>query len=255
MLFTSCEKKDDSIIDPNLTFPNIISYYINPDNLNSDTVYCIAGATVQSEEAVSNVSVKFYSLNNTLLFTTILSDNGVYPDSIAGDGRYTGIMNYVFQCREVGNHVVEFIATNRSGLNSPPILTNVTVIRNPNNLPVVSNLIVVPESTRVNQDVFLIFMVTATDTDGQCDIEKVFYTGFQPNGNPLTLRKLYDDGSCCLIDGTNATSGDTTANDTKFTRKLFGAPNQTGYYRYFIRAVDRSGDTSNVLSDSIFVYP
>lgn len=251
----SCEKDDTSVIDPILHFPSITYHYITPTSFNSDTVNSIAGATVESEDPVSSVTVKFYDLGNNVLVTADLRDNGIYPDTTAGDGKYTGIVNYVFSCRQVGTHNAEFLAANESGLTSAPIFESIFVSRIPNTPPVISGIVVTPDSATVNVPIFLIFMVTATDLNGACDIAKVFYTGFAPDNTALTPRDLFDDGSCCIIPPFSSTSGDTTANDNKFTRKLFGPPNQVGYYRYFIRAVDRSGDTSNVLSDSIYVHP
>jgi hypothetical protein len=251
----SCEKDSSDIVDPILHFPLIRSNYYTPQIFNSDTVGIIAGATVESEDPVEKVEVKFFDLGNNVLVTTQLLDNGVYPDTTAGDGKYTGIVNYVFDCRQVGAHQIEFLATNVSGLTSNPIQNTVSIIRSPNQPPVVSGIIITPDSVQVNVDAFFIFMITATDPNGMCDIAKVFYTGFRPSGVPLTSSlELFDDGGCCLLPPFNSTSGDTTANDSKFTRKFFGSTTETGYYRYFIRAVDRSGDTSNILTDSIYVY-
>ena len=255
IIFASCEKDDQSVIDPVLSFPSILSYYITPTTLNSDTVNCIAGVTVQSDEPLSSVTAKLYGFGDSVLVVADLKDNGVYPDTTAGDNKYTGVVYYNFFCRQVGIHKVEFIATNNSGLNSPVITDQIQITRIPNLPPVVSGIVITPDSTQQGQDAFFIFMIKATDPDGQCDIARVFYNGFRPNGVPLTNSlELYDDGSCCFIGNTGVTSGDTTANDTKFTRKTFGAPSETGYYKYFIKAVDRTGDTSNVLSDSIYVY-
>lgn len=255
IVIASCEKDDSSVIDPILTFPSITSNYITPTVLNSDTVNCIAGATVQSEEPLASVTVKFYDLGNNVDIQVDLKDDGVYPDTTAGDNKYTGIVFYNYFCRQVGSHKVEFLATNVSGLSSAPIQENVNVIRIPNQPPVVSGIFITPDSTQANVNAFFGFLINATDPNGACDIAKVFYIGFRPNGIQLnTSLELFDDGSCCIIPGSGVTSGDTTANDNKFTRLTAGAPPETGYYRYYIRAVDRSGDTSNVLADSIYVY-
>ncbi len=251
----SCEKDSIDIIDPILHFPSITSKYYTPQIINSDTVGIIAGATVVSEDPVEKVEFKFYDLGNNVLTVARLKDDGVYPDTTAGDEKYTGILNYVFDCRQVGAHKVEFLATNVSGLTSNPTQDNVNIIRFPNALPIASGIIISPDSIQVNNTSFFIFMITAIDPNGSCDIAKVFYTGFRPNGVPLTTSlELYDDGGCCILPPFNATSGDTTANDSKFTRKFFGSTTETGYYRYFLRAVDRSDDTSNILTDSIYVY-
>lgn len=251
----SCEKESNDVIDPILHFPSITSKYYTPQQFNSDTLNIICGATVESVDQIEKVEVTFYDLRNNILVVAALQDNGVYPDTAAGDGKFTGIMNYVFTCREVGAHNIQFLATTTSGLTSNPTQDIVDVIRIPNQPPTVSGIIITPDSIQVNTDAFFIFMITATDPNGPCDIAKVFYTGFRPSGVPLTSSlELYDDGGCCLLPPFNSTSGDTTANDSKFTRKFFGSTSETGYYRYFIRAVDRSGDTSNVLTDSIYVY-
>ncbi|MCX7878888.1 MAG: hypothetical protein N2510_09675, partial [Ignavibacteria bacterium] len=109
----SCEKEDNTVVDPTLSFPFILSGYITPLILNSDTVNCYAGATVQSDEPVASVIVRFYDLRDNILATAELKDNGVFPDTIAGDGKYTGVVYYVFLCREVGRHRVEFLAVNQ----------------------------------------------------------------------------------------------------------------------------------------------
>lgn len=251
----SCEKNSNEVIDPVLHFPIVTNTYYTPQQFNSDSVLIYCGATVQSEDAVQKVEFKFYDLGNNVLAVAELFDNGIFPDTSAGDGKYNGVMNYVFPCRQVGFHKVEFLATNVSGLTSNPIQNTANIIRVPNLPPVVSDLVIVPDSIQVNNPSFFIFMISAVDPNGPCDISKVFYTGFRPNGVPLTSSlELFDDGSCCPVGNTSSTSGDTAAGDNKFTRKTFGAPSETGYYRYYIRAVDRTGDTSNVLADSIYVY-
>lgn len=251
----SCEKDDNSIIDPVLHFPLITSSFYTPQVLNSDTIGIVAGATVESIDPVEKVEVKLYDYTTNVLVTALLKDDGVFPDTSAGDGKYTGIVSYVFDCRQVGAHKIEFLATSTAGLTSNPIQNTVNIIRAPNQPPVVSGIVISPDSIQVNTPAFFVFMISATDPNGACDIAKVFYTGFRPSGVPLSSSlELFDDGSCCPVGGTSAVSGDTTANDSKFTRQTFGPPNETGYYRYFIRAVDRSGDTSNILTDSIYVY-
>lgn len=251
----SCEKEDGSVIDPILNFPSITSKYYTPQQFNNDTISIICGATVVSIDPIDKVEVTFIGNGNNILASVILLDNGVFPDSTAGDGKYTGILNYVFTCRQVGNHNIQFLATTTSGLTSSPTQDIVSVIRNPNLPPVASGIIITPDSVQVSTDAFFIFMITAADPNGPCDIAKVFYTGFRPSGVPLSSSlELFDDGGCCPLPPFNSNSGDTTAGDGKFTRKFFGSASETGYYRYYIRAVDRSGDTSNVLTDSIYVY-
>lgn len=254
IFISSCEKDDDSVIDPILHFPNLLSTSFSPVLFDSDTVNAIATAVVTSEEPIRRVTVTVHDpLSSTEVFE--LKDDGVAPDTTANDGTYNGRIFFVRTCRLVGNYRAEFIAENESGLFSGSDNKNFVVENTNNSPPSVSGIVITPDSTQSGVNAFFIFMITATDPDGQCDIQRVFYTGLRPNNTQLTPLDLFDDGSCCIIPPFNTTSGDTTANDTKFTRRTSGAPPDTGYYRYYIRAVDRSGDTSNVLADSIYVYP
>jgi hypothetical protein len=255
ILISSCEKDDDSVIDPILHFPNLLSTAFSPAIFDSDTVNAIATAVVTSEEPIKRVIVTVFDpINASEIFE--LRDDGAAPDTTANDGTYNGRVFFVRSCRLVGDdYRAEFIAENQSGLFSATDTKTFSVINSNNVPPVTSNIIIVPDSVQVNDTTFFIFMITATDPNGQCDVRDVFYTGFRPDNSQLSPLSLFDDGSCCVIPPFNTTSGDTTANDTKFTRRTFGTPLQTGYYRYYIRAVDRSDDTSNVLADSIYVYP
>ena len=253
-LIASCEKNDTSVIDPTLTFPKIQGTLISPSVYDTSVVNGIAWAVVTSEEPVTSVTVTVKNPSNTEIGIFTLKDDGTAPDTTAGDGRYAGYITFSMTCRIVGQYKGEFLAKNVSGLNSNVISENFSVINSHNQPPVISYLVIVPDSIQVNNQAFFIFMVTAIDPDGSCDINQVYYDGFDPLGGSLTRRKLFDDGSCCPVENTGVTSGDTTANDSKYTRKLFGAPDKVGYYKYFIKAVDNSDSSSNILSDSIYVY-
>ena len=242
----SCEKDDSNIIDPVLYFPVIDTAGVTPDLLDTSFISVTLKAKVTSTDPIASVIAKIVSPQDSSIAEVNLVFDGTY---------YSAIYTKQLDCFLIGNYKVEFLATTSKGLNSNLVTSNFGVI-NPNNIPpVVSNIVVTPDSTQSGVDAFLIFMISATDFNGNCDIMKVLYTGTTPNGTNLTPRNLFDDGSCCPIEGTGVPSGDTTAYDNKYTRKLFGGPPQIGYYKYYIKAVDRTGDTSNVLSDSIYVYP
>lgn len=255
ILIVSCEKDDPSVIDPILSFPQLLSTSLTPIQFDSDTVDAIATAEVSSQEPVKKVTATvLMPTDERMVFE--LKDDGVSPDPTANDGFYTGNIFFVKTCRLVGDYSVEFIAENQSGLFSSTDTRYFSVSNTGNLPPVVSNIVITPDSNQSGQKTFFIFMITAVDPNGPCDISKVFYIGFRPNGVPLTTQlELLDDGSCCVLPPFSSTSGDTTANDSKFTRITFGGPTDIGYFRYYLRAIDRSGDTSNVLADSIYIYP
>jgi len=254
VILISCEKDDNSIIDPILKFPRIDSASFTPTSYNSDTINGIATAWVSSEDPVKQVSVTIYNPGGAPDGTFLLKDDGVSPDLTAGDGIYTGRIIHTI-CRYIGDWKCEFIAENESGLFSNTYNNTFVVINSSNHPPVISSLVIVPDSLSTQDSVFFIFTVRAVDQDGSCDIRKVFYRAFNPSNIEITPQELFDDGSCCPIPPFNTTSGDTTANDSWFTRKFFGRTTTLGYFRYYIRAVDRTGDTSNVLADSIYIYP
>lgn len=253
-LFASCEKQDDSIIDPTLTFPKILDAFVTPQVFDTTVVNSVAVAVVTSEEPVSTVTVSVTSPETGNKLIVELRDDGVSPDTTAGDGRYSGLINFNMSCRYVGVYPCVFLAKNKSGLSSNTIQKSLQVVNSNDHLPVVSNLRIYPDSVHVNTPTFIIFSVTAIDPDGSCDIKQVYYDGFKPDNSPLERRRLYDDGSCCQIENTGLTSGDSTANDSRFIRQLYGPPDQVGYYRYYIRAVDNSDSLSSILADSIYVY-
>ncbi len=214
-------------------------------------------AYVTSDQPISSVKANLFDSNNALLDSLNLQDNGISPDTSANDGHYTGTMTHIFSCRIVGIYRIQIIAYNISNYSSPSVSNTVSVTRFPDHPPVITNLVFYPHSADTSQTINLGFMVTASDPDGPCDIQSVFYTGFHPDHiTQLNRQDLFDDGSCCPI-GNFPPSGDTTANDGKYTRIFLNvhSPHELGYFTYFFRAVDRSGDTSNVLADSIFIHP
>ena len=247
ILLSSCEKKDNSVIDPVLKFPVIDTAGVSPGVFDTNNVSMSVFAHVVSEDVpITKVSVRVLNPASNEVNNIILSD--------AGNGRYTGQVNFSMDCRYIGTYRVEFTALNNQNLYSNAYPVNMSVINSHNHHPVISNLIVYPGDFTIGVPSNLVFLVNASDADGSCDIRDVHYFGIKPNGIAVTEQGLYDDGSCCSIGGFG-TSGDTTANDGKYTRFFSGAlPDQLGYYKYHIIAIDGSGDTSNILSDSIYVH-
>jgi hypothetical protein len=255
-LFASCEKDDTSVLDPTKSFPKLLGVLITPTVYDTSDIKGVAWAEVTSDEAVTSVTITVKNPLNTEIGIFNLKDDGIAPDTTPGDGRYTGYFTFSMQCRIVGdNYKGEFIAKNVSGLTSSIISQNFSVINSNNHPPVISNLIIQPDSARITDTTVFIFKVFVTDPDGPCDIANVHYDGTKPLGGNLTRQFLFDDGSCCPIPPLNSTSGDSLAGDGIYTRIFKGAPDKLGYYVYHIKAVDRSGAESNILSDSIYVHP
>jgi hypothetical protein len=259
VLFSSCEKKDDSVIDPSYKAPILTNPY-----KSKDTVFTVSTAPVISLfSAVSvdpngggdikSVTCKVLSPDNTLLVTIPMQDNGVNPDSVSGDSRYSCAINISnLSCVLVGQYSFQLIAENTAGLLSNQINSTFNVVLTNNQAPVVSGLyspdsIAIP-SSGVSVSTLSVF---ALDSNGYCDIKRVFFNSFRPDstitgGSPFAM---FDDGNI-------ADHGDTAAGDGRFSLKIQIASTQTtvGWFTFKYQAEDNSGLLSNVLIGRIYIY-
>jgi hypothetical protein len=251
--FVSCEKDDTSVIDPVPDIPNISNAYVTPNQfIDTSVISCIAVAIVSSTEALT-VTARVTDPLNQEKQTIQLYDNGVLPDTFAGDGHYTGQINFTLLCRLIGTYNVNFLAQNTSGYNSNSYIATFGLSKTTSQPPFISDLII-PDSLQRPTSGFNIgfLQVKAIDPDGQCDIREVYFHSFRPDGTPTNNGNpffMYDDGDI-------VNHCDTVANDTKYslcisvpsTIKLFG------YYKFVFNAKDRSDSVSNTLIDSIYIY-
>lgn len=252
-LINSCEKKDDSVIDPTLYFPQILNAFISPDTNFTAPINEIIVAVVTSQEPVKNVMATLSDPDNNQVRVYELKDNGVSPDTTAGDSHFTAQINETQNCRIAGYYNVEFVAENESGLKSNTIIQSFYVKQVNNQPPLISDLIMPDSLQRPGSGVNLAFMqIKAIDPNGQCDVKVSYFISRRPDGtlgnqgNPIYL---YDDGDIPL-------HGDTTAGDTKYSVIIKIEPtNQLGYYLFTYNAKDRSDSLSNTLKDSVYVYP
>jgi hypothetical protein len=251
-LFNSCEKTDNSVIDPVLTFPAIQSVTLSTYIVDESNINITATANVSSEEQIKNVTVKVKNPLNEQVGIFTLIDDGVSPDLTAGDGIYTGTISFNMPCRIVGSYGCEFVAENMSGLFSNSITTNFTVVNTHNQLPSVSNIIIPDSLQKPSSGLNVAFLqARASDPDGDCDIKQVMFKSQKPDGsysnggNPFFM---YDDGDI-------PNHGDTVAADMKYSLLIAIDQNaQTGYYKFSFNAKDRSDSLSPTIIDSIKVY-
>lgn len=251
-LFNSCEKTDNSVIDPVLTFPAIQSAFVVPNTLDSSNINVIAVALVSSDEVIKNVTVKVKNPLNEQVGIYYLKDDGVLPDTTAGDGRYTGLISFNMPCRLLRTYGCEFVAENMSGLFSNSITTNFDVVNTNDHLPSLSDIIIPDSLQRPSSGLKVAFLqAKASDPDGNCDILRVMFKSQKPDGtysnggNPFFM---YDDGDIPL-------HGDTVAADMKYSLLIAIDQNaQLGYYKFSFNAKDRSDSLSSTIIDSIYVY-
>ncbi len=261
--FSSCEKKDDSVIDPVLSFPSILSASVSPNTYDTISINGVVKATVTSILPVTSVSAIIKNPLNAVVATITLKDDGAAPDSVAGDGNFTGRMNFSLSCKLVGGYTVGIIATNNSGLSSNQFNVTFSLSSSFNNRPVLTN-VVMPDSLRrpsgTGDDSVIVSEIFAmpTDPDGLCDVESVFFYSFKPDGsisnqgNPIPL---YDDGNEGLH--CDAVAGDATFSVCiKIVNNphdpFYTGPPQLGLYTFRFNAQDRG--TPPLLSDTLIKH-
>jgi hypothetical protein len=173
-----------------------------------------------------------------------MSDNGVLPDTTAGDGRYIAQINISnIQCLLVGAYKIQYVAQNSATLFSNLITSVFPVVNTANLPPVISNLIIPDSVVRPITGSFdLTISLTATDPDGSCDINSVYFDAFRSTGNHIGRIPMFPAGN----------------NIYTFTNPVTPAVPDSlyGYYKYIFQAIDNSNALSNQITDSIkFVRP
>lgn len=259
ILIYSCEKTDDTVIDPILKAPILSDLYKSKDtvftastapviNLNTS----VAVSTNEGGE-IKSVTCKILTPQNTVLATYTMNDNGSLPDSVSGDGRYSCTINVTdITCLLVGQYSIQFLAENAEGLISNQINSSIPVVMTNNTAPIVSGLFA-PDSIAipVSGSSISTLSVFALDSNGYCDIKRVFFNSYRPDstitgGSPFTM---YDDGNI-------PEHGDTTAGDGRFSLiiQITSAQTTTGWYTFKYQAEDNSSLLSNQLTERIYIY-
>lgn len=200
---------------------------------------------VTSQNPVSSVTAT--------VFNPLNEAAGVFTLSDAGSGVYTGNITLTgISCLLVGNYKIQFVAEDELGLFSNLVVNNLPVVNTANQAPTVSGLIA-PDTVIIpptGENVYVLSVLT-NDPDGYCDLSKVEFSSFRPdgsqtnNGNPFPM---FDDGNI-------EAHGDTIAFDSRFSEKIriLSTNNITGYFTFKYKATDRSGVSSIELVDSILV--
>jgi hypothetical protein len=123
------------------------------------------------------------------------------------------------------------------------------ILRRDNQKPILSDLQIDTLVFIGNKEDTLQLNITATDLDGKSDIYRVYFNSFlPPNGTPSTKNPfyLYDDG--------NPDHHDADEGDGVYSQAIILPPSTTiGTYRFEFHAIDRSLDSSNVITRTIVI--
>ncbi len=250
LIFYSCEKKSDTVIDPTYASPIISNPHKSTEIVNTNSAassFRIGVSVFVSENgggAISSVKCKVLDADSKLAGEFLLSDSGSGYDTTAGDGRYSAMLNVTgYNCLIVGQYTLQFLAENVSGLPSNQVNSVFAVTDTANVPPVISNPVIPDSVVRpASGSVNLTLQITVTDANGDCDISQVWMDAYRPTGNYIGRNPLLPQGNNIFT---------LTAPVTPAT-----ADSLYGYYKYEFQAVDRSNAFSIIYKDSIkFVRP
>lgn len=259
LILTSCEKTNDSVIDPSYKSPLLSNPYKSKDTVfttsSTPVINLVSSVSVNTNDGgeIKSVTCKVYAPDNTLMATYPMKDDGSAPDTVSGDGRYSCQINITnINCLLTGQYSVQLIAENTAGLVSNQINSTVLVVMTNNQAPIVWGL-TSPDSIAIPTSGINVttLVINALDSNGYCDIKRVFFNSYRPDssitgGSPFAM---YDDGD--IIN-----HGDTTAADGKFSLiiKIESTQTTTGWYTFKYQAEDNSGLHSNQYIGRINIY-
>lgn len=259
IFFSSCEKKDDSVLDPSYKSPLLSNPYKSKDTVfttsSAPVINLVSSVLVNPNDGgdIKSVTCKVYAPDNTLLGTYSMKDDGSTPDTVSGDSRYSCEINITnISCLLVGQYSIQLIAENTSGLVSNQINSSFPVVLSNNQAPIVWGLIS-PDSIAIPSSGMNIttLSVNVLDSNGYCDIKRVFFNSYRPDGTITggSPFKMYDDGDI-------VNHGDTTAGDGKFSLIIRIESTQTtvGWFTFKYQSEDNSGLLSNQVIGRIYIY-
>jgi hypothetical protein len=253
IFLSGCEKRYDTVVDsvgiaPVLSDARFSLSVVNTDTINIGaerrpddqlTIRGVASVRVVHFEDIKEIKTVRCSVIKALSSSSngdgILHDDGVFPDQIANDSTYSGYVDFQILRVEVGEYCITFWSENRSGYihsqdqhyQSDIALLPLTIVRL-NHPPIISNLFAPITISLLNTTTFSISL-KVLDPDGQQDIKSVLR--FTPSGKIL---RIYAE------------------NDSIYSEIVtLNPPPSLGPYLFRFCAVDRSNDTSNILTKTI----
>jgi len=249
-----CEEEETDTIDTAGEVPQLASPVIVPDTVNVDTL----GATNGIYEIQTTASVMASDPDGDLteviaqilrddplapIDETSLHDDGVSPDQVAGDGVFSGTIDFSITRPEAGPYRIQFKGSDGRALTSS-VLEKTLFITRRNSIPSLDpTSLDAPDTVVIPVGGFASFVmsIAAEDSDGLADIQSVFF--LSPDGtNPDFRFPLQDDGNA----DPGPPSGDLVAGDGVFSilLSIIDSPTIRGAYRLLFQAEDSFGDTS-----------
>jgi hypothetical protein len=211
------------------------------------TVVAQAGVARQTGSApIASVTVGVIANGAADAFLNVsLHDDGRSPDTVAGDGLYSALIQFTIPKSASGVYLLKFVATDNQGFVSNAVETPLFMLRD-SHAPVLSDL-VAPDSAKIpvgGSAAFPLY-IRATDPDGQADISQVYFRSLD-SSDPTQKFIMNNDGSA-----PGSVPGDSTY---AIVIKAVDGPTVRKTYRFAFQAVNTFGDTSATILHSITLY-
>jgi len=261
-LAAGCEKKQNTIVDPPLAtyefqtpvVPDAVAFTVNPvitpsikvTNLGADSqvwfsiIYLNTGETISSKVS--------------MLDDGSSSSSG---DQQANDNNFTGKYTFTSTAKTGSYEVSFYVDTTIDGEESVIRVAAKTInfTGMPVNVPPVISDLSLPAAVDANTEFTI--SIKASDADGLSNLGSVWFKMTDPTGYTISTSVfLYDDGSTPNITdeftGATKKSGDLTAGDGVFSRKLsFNSLAAKGDWTFTFQAKDNSNANSNTITQKL----
>ena len=243
-------------VSPGIIEVNKISQHFDPNDPVDTTIVVLAIVTDQDGmKDIATTSALLSDPAGSTLSTCALADDGIYPDLVANDGLYSAEIRLTTTKKQTGNYSLQIQATDRSDQKSNIVFQQVAVKNTSNDPPDLSSLML-PDSAIIptGQDSTIVKIVDmVSDSQGRGDIVSVIGTLKLPDGSIYLSFSLYDDGGFVARPPFNLTSGDSAANDGRFTSRLLFVKKTVGNYTLQLQAKDFAQALSNVITKMLYV--
>ena len=244
LLFIGCEQTFDAVIDSFQNNYQVIS--VNPtDSISYRADDSLGTISIRFEfgSEVGNVSCDIIASDDSKLNNSpfpLFDDNG--------DNRFSNDFPFSTLYPN-GIYHIKYYVRNNSGSNQVVAVSKFKYINGQNNIPpVIMNTVIEPDTVTVTSLTVIFTSVEAADSNGQNDIQSVYFIVYRPDGTTSGERNfLYDDGEA-------EEHGDVTAGDSIYSLLIrVEESNAKGTYRFEFRAKDRGGKLSNIINHFVLI--
>jgi hypothetical protein len=265
LALAGCDKNTLGTIDSRDIAPTVTGLRVAPDSVYIDNLTPNNGTyttqvTVRANASdpdgrsdLREVAADVLRGDNSVATSGVaLHDDGVAPDSVSGDGIFSGIASVSLTRAQAGTFQVRAAAIDQIGAVSNSFYHSLKLTRR-NAAPTIA-VPNAPDSVALSPtDTLLIAMtIAASDSDGLADLAQVYFRSLTSSDSTRKFF-LYDDGG--VVTQSHARSGDAVAGDGVFSIIIQLPPSTTFGDRYFaFQALDTFGDTSATYVHKFRVY-